>query len=326
MKALGAAVYPVFIGLVAALALNAPVKLLERSLFSSPKLKKWRRLLSVSSSLIVILGVLTLVGFLIAPEIAENIGPIGEKLSSLDSDSLKNYLKFLGPLAGNIEKLTEGAAEKLSELVPKAVDAFGRGVRLVLNFLIGLVFGVLIVINKEKLAREFSRLARYFFGEERAVKITAGVALASDKFSKFLGGQLLEALIFGVIVYLVMLIFKIPYAAIVALLMALGNLVPMIGGYVAGAAAFIVVFTASVEKALVFVAIILILQQVEQFTTYPLIVGRYVGISSFWILFAVVVGGGLFGFWGLVLGVPAVAFIDNFFKVMSDRKLGKIKA
>ena len=83
---------------------------------------------------------------------------------------------------------------------------------------------------------------------------------------------------------------------------------------------FLVILTVNPKKALIFIIIILILQQVEQFTTYPIIVGKYVGLSSFLTLLSVVVGGGLFGFWGLILGVPIVAFLDNFIKVYIDAK------
>ncbi|MFA5450354.1 MAG: AI-2E family transporter [Clostridia bacterium] len=323
LKSIGNTIYPVFIGVVVALMLNAPVKLLEKSILSSPKVRKVKRLLSISITLAVIGGLIGLIYLIVSPEVVRSLDTLRQKLPDFSAESIKALMgdtPFFAGIAENLGRLLDGAAEYLADLLPAVADFLSDAVRTVINIFLGVVFGILIIFNKEQLVAEFTKVLKYFLGEIKARKTVAAFSLAADKFSRFLGGQALEAVLFGGICYLVFSAFRIPYAALAALIMGMGNLIPMLGGYIAGVLAFIFIFTASAEKAIIFVVIILILQQLEQITTYPIVVGRYVGISSFWVLFAVIVGGGLFGFWGLILGVPVVAFIDNFFKVMFNKK------
>lgn len=323
-QAIGKALYPVFIGIIIAFTINAPVKVFEKTVFSSKKLAKVRRLLSLTTTVVIFAGVITAIYFVVVPEIRRSIDTLAVRLPEFNAESLKEMLqnnKLLSYIAENVEKVIDQAAEKLNGLLPKAVDFVANTVKMIINIFLGIVFGGLIISNKEKLASQLGNLLLYFTDADRTKKIMAALSLAGDKFSKFLSGQLVEAIIFGVICYIVFLIFKIPYAVLAAFIMALGNLIPILGAYIAGGVVFIFVLTASVPKAIVFIIVIIVLQQIEQVTTYPVIVGKYVGISSFWILFAVIVGGSLFGFWGLLLSVPLVAFCDHFFKVVFDKKM-----
>lgn len=321
----GRALNPVFIGILFALILNAPVKLLEKTLLTSPKLKKIRRLLALVITLAVILGLGTLAGLLLVPEVIESVQAIIAKLPELKE---KGWSEFFGTdlptvITDNFDNILAQLTGGLQSFLPKALDVFQNTFKTITDFLIGLFMGILIIMSKEKLVGSLKRLILYFSDRETSQKTLASIAMATDKFSLFLAGQLLEAVIFGVMCFIVFSIFRLPYAALATVIMAISNLIPMVGGYIGGVIAFIFILSANPGKALVFVIIILVLQQVEQLTTYPLVVGKYVGLSAFWILFSVIVGGGLFGFWGLVLGVPAVAFIHQFFKVVYDIKMKK---
>lgn len=323
--AIGRALSPVFIGILVALVLNAPVKLLEKTLLASPKLKKVRRLGALLITLLVAGGVLTLAGFLLVPEIISSVNIIGEKLPSLEENGWSGFFGTKLPqfVTDNLDKLMAQLADGINNFLPQALDFLQSTLKTVTNMLLGLFMGVLIILSKEKLVEGIRRLLLYFTDEDKTKKTLASLAMATDKFSRFLAGQILEAFIFGVMCMIAFLIFKIPYAPLAAVIMAFANLIPMVGGYIGGVIAFLFIFSANPAKALVFVIVILVVQQIEQLTTYPVVVGKYVGLSSFWILFSVVVGGGLFGFWGLVLGVPVVAFAHQFFKVMYDLKMKK---
>jgi len=323
--AIGRALSPVFIGILVALVLNAPVKLLEKTLLSSPKLKKVRRLGSLAITLAVVGGVLTLAGFLLIPEIITSVNVIIEKLPGLEENGWSDVFGTKLPefLTNNLDKLMAQLTDGLENILPEALNFFKNTLKTLTDILLGLFMGILIIMSKEKLVEGLRRLLLYFTDEEKTKKTLASLAMATDKFSRFLAGQLLEAFIFGIMCLIAFFIFKIPYAPLAAVIMAFANLIPMVGGYIGGVIAFLFIFSASPAKALVFVIVILIVQQIEQLTTYPVVVGKYVGLSSFWILFSVIVGGGLFGFWGLMLGVPVVAFAHQFFKVMYDLKMKK---
>lgn len=321
---IGKALYPVFIGIIVALVINAPVKFIEKKFLR--KLKgglKVKRTISVVLTLFSFLGILVLIGFLTYPDIVRSVKELSDRLGGFDIEALNKIIAdstILSALGDNFKSIITEFAGKLSEILPEAVEFLTSTVSTVINVFLGLVFGVLIIMNKEKLVSQFYRVLRFKVSEINTKKTLAGIGLAGEKFSRFLSGQIVEAVIFGIAVYVTTLAFKIPYAALIALIMAVGNLIPMLGGYVSGAVAFVFILTASPDKALLFVIIIIVLQQIEQVTTYPLIVGRYVGIPAFWVLFSVVVFGGVFGFWGLVLGVPIVAFIDNFLKMLWSRR------
>lgn len=322
---IGKALYPVFIGILVALVLNAPVTLLEKTLLASPKLKKARRALSLTITLTVILGIAALAGFLIVPEVINSVQSILDRLPKLQENGWESFFgtRLPGFITNNLENILQEFTERLENTLPRALEALKSTLKSFTDVLIGLFMGILIIASKERLVEGVRKLILYFRGKEKTIKAMASLGMATEKFSLFLAGQLLEALIFGVMCFITFIIFKIPYAALATIIMAVSNLIPMLGGYIGGAISFIFIFSASPPKALVFIIVIIVLQQIEQLTTYPVVVGRYVGLSSFWMLFSVVVGGGLLGFWGLVLGVPIVAFFHHFFKVMYDIKMNK---
>lgn len=324
-RAIGRALNPVFIGILVALILNSPVKLLEKTIFSSHKLKKVRRFLSVGLTLLVFFGIAVLAGFLLIPEVVTSVQSIIGRLPELQENGWSEFFSTKMPdfITQNLDKIFSEITTGLKSFLPQALEAVKNTFRTVTDVLLGLFMGVLLIISKEKMVESLRKLVLYYSDKDKTKKTLASLSMATDKFSRFLAGQLLEATIFGVMCFIAFTIFRLPYAALATVIMAIGNLIPMVGGYIAGIISFIFIFSADPSKALIFVIIILVLQQIEQLTTYPVVVGKYVGLSSFWILFSVVVGGGLFGFWGLILGVPVVAFAHHFFKVMYDLKMNK---
>lgn len=308
-----AAVYPVFFGVLIALFLNAPVKILEKGLLSSPKIARFRRTLSLGITLIVIAGAAAGLVALVAPQIRQSVSGLGRALEDLKTDHSSAFGKALGAVIDEGGRILR---EKLPDLATLAID----GVKEAVSLFLGLAIGVMLAASKESVAGLMYTAAKKIAGEEKAALFRGALSAAADKFSKFLGGQVLEALIFGTASYLVFLVFKIPYPLLIALIVAVTNLIPTIGGYIGGALGAVAVLAADPAKVVAFIIIVLVLQQIEQVTTYPVIVGKYVGLKSFYVLLAVVVGGGLFGFWGLVLAVPVAAFAYNLATVLLDRK------
>lgn len=321
-QAVTEAAYPVFVGVVFALLLNAPLKFFEKTLLSSPKLNKFRRPLSLALTLVLFAGTAAAVAYLALPELKESFSKLEEGLKSFTEG---DALIFGNSVDGVLSKLVAEGEKFLSEKLPDIAEIAVNTLKEALYLFIGAALGVMMLASKESLAGSLYAIVDRMFDESKAALVKGALRAAADKFSRFLAGQAVEALIFGVACYLAFLAFKVPYALLVAVVVAVGNLVPMLGGYIGGAAGFLIVLTVSPGKALVFLAIVVVLQQIEQVTTYPAIVGKYVGLKSFYVLLAVVVGGGLFGFWGLVLGVPVAAFVYNLASVVLRRKPKEIK-
>lgn len=315
-SALAEAVYPVFVGGVFALFLNAPVKFAETTFLSRIKSLKARRALSLTLAITLIAGVAALMAALALPELKSSFSALEETLGAVR----EGETEFLGIRSDVISELVAKGEKFLAEKLPDVASFAVNTVKEAVYIFIGIALGTMAVASKESLAGGLYAVIDRCCDEGRAALVKGAVSAAADKFSRFLAGQAIEALIFGTACYLAFIAFKVPYALLVAVVVATGNLIPMLGGYIGGATGFLIVVTASPAKALVFIAIILVLQQIEQVTTYPAIVGKYVGLSSFYVLLAVVVGGGLFGFWGLVLGVPVAAFAYNLAVVLVRRK------
>ena len=314
---LGKAVYPVFVGVVFALFLNAPVKFMESTFLSSPKLGKFKRAISLTLTITLIAGIAVAAALLVVPELKESFTALEKGLDAVKEGETE---LFGGRADGILSEAVAKGEGFLREKLPDVVSFAINTVKEAVYIFIGVALGTMMVASKESLASGLYAVIDRCCEKQRAALIKGAVRAATDKFSRFLAGQAVEALIFGAACYLAFIAFKIPYALLVAVVVAAGNLIPMLGGYIGGGIGFLIVLTVSPGKALVFVAIILVLQQIEQVTTYPAIVGKYVGLTSFYVLLAVVVGGGLFGFWGLVLGVPVAAFVYNLAVVLVRRK------
>lgn len=135
------------------------------------------------------------------------------------------------------------------------------------------------------------------------------VSVGNVVFSKFLFGQIIEATFLGVVTLVGMLIMKLPYAPLISAVVFISNLVPMLGAYVAGFVGFVLISLVSLKSAVVFLVFEIILQQIENNLTYPYVVGNSLGLSGFATMASVLIGGSLFGFWGIMLGVPLTAVV-----------------
>lgn len=317
-------IYPLFFAVIVALVLSIPINIFENKIFKFKK-PQLNRGFSIFIVIFIALAMLAGICFLIIPEIVRSIEAIAEKLPEITKmpiDFFKN--SALGQnIAKSLEKVFKNISEKLQEYLPNLVKYLSNLALSIFNFIIGIFLAVLLISNKKTLLEQKGKMEKLFHLDtnDRYLKFSKFMALAKDKFSKFLSGQLLEALIFGTFVYIGCLILKMPYALLIAFIMAVSNLIPMLGGYIGGFLSFIFIFTVSLNQALIFIVFITVAQQIEQMTTYPIIVGKNVNLSSFWVLTAVIIGGGLFGFWGLVLSVPLVATLFDFFIPIDDKMI-----
>jgi predicted PurR-regulated permease PerM len=306
------ALTPLFIGIVFALILNIPMEYFSEKVFR--KLKKGRQGLSLFVSVALFAGFLTAFGFLLFPRLVESVKNVVERFQNgqaFQSPAQDGALSFI---YDNLNKLLSNFVNRLGDYLPRLMKIAEDALRILLNTLLGLIFAILILNNKEQLRRQIRKVIFSIAKKEKIKNVLDTLNMALEKFSRYMGGQLIEALILGFFTYTFMLILGLPLAPLIAFITALFNLVPIIGAYIGGGISALLIFSINPSQVLIFAIFIIILQQVEAMTTYPVIVGKYVGLSSFWILAAVVVGGGLFGFWGVFLSVPITAFFARIFE------------
>ncbi len=197
----------------------------------------------------------------------------------------------------------------LGSVVSNVTAGVAYVVKGVYNLIIGIIVSVYILGNVEGFSAGARRLAYSLFGIEGAEKIRDGLAFTDKTFMGFINGKLLDSAIIGLICYIVCAILNMPYALLVSVIVAITNIIPFFGPLIGAVPSTIIILMVSPMKALIFVAFIIILQQIDGNFIGPKILGNSIGINGFWVMFSIILGAGLFSFWGMLLGVPVFVLI-----------------
>jgi predicted PurR-regulated permease PerM len=193
--------------------------------------------------------------------------------------------------------------------------------REVINISVGVVISVYVLYHKEKFSLQSVKLIRAVLREKVAATLMRGIKFVDKTCGSFITSKLLDTFIVGVVCYLFMVIFRMPYAALISVLVGITNIIPFFGPFIGGVPSALLILLESPSKSVVFIIFIVILQQLDGNILFPLLQGNKIGLSGFWILFAILLFGGLFGFWGLMLGVPVFAVIYEAVRVFLRGRL-----
>ena len=326
---------PLIIGFVMAYVLNLIMVRLEKIYF--PKAKKrffavTRRPVCITLSILIILGIIAFVMALVIPALSDaitlfidNAGVAFGRLQAFlvkHEDFMPTITEYISNLDINWSEIGQNVVNILKGGI---TSVFGSTISFISNFfgvlvniLMGLIFAVYVLSAKEKLKAQFRRIGEHFFPKKMEA-LTHVYHVANKKFSSFIVGQFTEAIILGVLCALGMLILRLPYPAVVGVIVGFTALIPVMGAYIGGAVGFILVLTVSPIKAVIFVIYLVVLQQIETNLIYPKVVGTSIGLPGLWVFVAVIVGGGLFGIGGMLIGVPLLASVY----VLAKEKINK---
>lgn len=312
--------FPLVLGFFIAFVLNVPLSAIEKRLFKSQKkfVKKIKRPASIVLSIILITGIVTGVLWLVIPELVKTVQLLidifPDFLDRVISKGEKLYNKYpeIKSIVDVISQNRDEISGKLMEILQATAGGilgstftfitslFGG----VVNAVIGIIFGVYILANKESLKKNVKKVLRAWFPENQTAKLFHVCEVANDIFAKFVVGQFTEAIILGTLCMLGMLLFNFPYAGMVGALVGITALIPIVGAFIgAGVGAFMIMMDDPI-KAVLFIVYIVVLQQIEGNLIYPKVVGSSVGLPAMWVLAAVTVGGALAGIVGMLVGVP----------------------
>ena len=336
------ALKPMITGCIIAYIFNIIMKFFEKHFFpknTSRAVELTRRPICLVCSFAITIAIIILITYIVVPEIASAFGvlydeipPAFTKARDFALSKLKEYPEIQQQI-GSIEFDWASIAEKASKLLTSglagilssAVGIIGGLTSAVTNLVLGLIFAIYLLLRKDKLKRDANRIRRLWFSDGFNKKFSHVFHTANDTFQSFLVGQFIEAIILGTLCFIGMKILRLPYAAMSGTLVGVTAFIPIVGAFLgAGISAFIIL-TVDPMKALIFVIFLIILQQLEGNIIYPKVVGSSVGLPSIWTLAAVTVGGGLFGVFGMILGVPLAATLYklSFFRIESrEAELG----
>jgi predicted PurR-regulated permease PerM len=318
---------PFLLGGAMAFILNVPMRAIERGVFRGAA-GKVRRPLSLLLTLIAVIGVLVLASCVIGPGIGEAASSITAQIPYAiqrlqnQLEQLSAYLpqlqEYLGTLDFNWATISKRALEIAqawgSGLVNSGGVLIGGVVSGVSTFVIALIFSFYILLQKEKLSRQGRQVLYALLPERGADRALEILRLSERTFSSFLSGQCLEAVILGTLFVISMTIFRLPYALLVGVLISLTALIPIVGAFIGCAVGALLIAVTDPWKALLFIVLFLVLQQVEGNLIYPHVVGSSVGLPSIWVLAAVTLGGKLMGIVGMLFFIPLCSVFYALFR------------
>ena len=211
----------------------------------------------------------------------------------------------------------------ISNLIPVIGNFVVGATSSILNIIIGIIISIYILIDKEKFMALGKKIVYALCSKEKAKFILRLATQSNMTFSKFIGGKILDSFIIGVLTFLILTIFKMPYVLLISVIVGVTNIIPFFGPFIGGIPAAIIILFVSPIQALWFVIIIIVIQQIDGNIIGPKILGDSIGISAFWILFSLLVAAKFMGFVGMVVGVPLFAIFYSIIKEIIENKLSK---
>lgn len=322
-------IQPFIIGFILAFIFNIPMKFFEKKL--AKQNKKKRRVVSAILSVLLILLVLLLVVMVVVPQVIENVRTLIDNLPSIFAQAEKwlNYvfeeIRLSPDLLDKINEFQTRFAQTfistLTAWAPNIASGVSHITTSVINIFMGFVMAIYMIFSKDKLIRQVKKFAHALFNDQHYQYISEVVKLTGTTFENFLAGQLTESIIIGVLCYIGCMILDIPYASIAAIVIGFTNIIPYFGPIIGAVISSVLILFVSPVKALIFLVFSTLLQQFESNLIYPHVVGNSVGLSALWVLFAVSVGGGLFGIPGMVFGLPTFSVIYELLRRWTNYRL-----
>ena len=331
--------YPVILGAIIAFILNVPMSAIEKHLFKTPKNPKRQKLVeaikrpcSIILTILIAVGIIVLLLVLVIPSLAETISSLTENIPSIvkhisdeinGNKALSSLFKSLGvspdSLSTGMSDWLKGglsAIKNMDSPVSFASAVFSS----IIDFVLGIFFSIYILAQKETLKRQLKKVCSAFLPERASNRLSSIEKRSVDTFGRFLVGQSTDAALFGALCTLGCLAFGFPDPVLIGVVVAVSALVPLIGATIGMLIGFLLICVHSFSMAVGFVVFLLILMQIDANFIYPRIVGNSVGLPPVWVLFAVTVGGRMFGVLGMFLAVPICAIVYSAFsEIVNDR-------
>ena len=334
---------PFILGGAIAFVLNVPMNFVQRHLFKEERIRnrkvsqKLARPVSMVLVLIAVFGIVAIVMCILIPQLGETFANLGRSIQAFIPQlqewaaRLFNDNKEIMDTVNNLEfdwnKIMDTGINFFKSGAGSVVDSTITAAKSIVSglttFFIAFVFAIYILLQKEKLGVQAKKVLFAFVRRGRAEATVEVLSLTYNTFSSFLTGQCVEAVILGSMFAVSMTILKLPYALLVGMLIAFTALIPIFGAFIGCGVGAFLIFMVDPMKALIFVVLFLVLQQIEGNLIYPHVVGNSVGLPSIWVLAAVSIGGSLMGVVGMLIFIPIVSVVYALFREIVYLKLKK---
>jgi predicted PurR-regulated permease PerM len=340
---------PLIVGLCIAFVLNVPMRFFERRAFGvvtrrlpagTRGAKIWnaaKRPLSLIVTLLLVFGIVTFVIVMIVPNLKDTIAALIDKAPEYAhavGDWANGFLRNFGykgdvkavfgdhwkEIFGNVGKFLSGTG---SEIAASAVGVASGVFSTVGNAVFGFVFALYILLTKDRLGRQTHRLLKAYVGRRQLAWIFGVARVARRIFAKFVAGQCIEAAIIGSLTAIGSLFINAKLAVMLGVVVGFTAFIPVIGAFLGVIIGALLLVMTSPLQAFAFIIFVILLQQFENHVIYPKVVGRSIGLPGMWVLLAVLVGGSVYGIFGIIIGVPLTSVIYAMLRTGVRRRLRK---
>lgn len=328
---------PFIIGFAIAYVINFLVKFYEKNFLKLEYIrnlnKKAQKALIILLSYITTFLIISIIIKFLLPEVLKSIiGLVNDipfyitntnKLINETISSLSIEKQYLQIIIENFNNVIDHATRFITNLIPALAGFIGRTISSIWNVILGFIISIYLLKDKENLCALSKKITFGVFKETTANEIVSLVSRSNHTFGKFLIGKIIDSIIIGILTFLVLAIFKMPYTVLISVTVGITNIIPFFGPFIGAIPSFIIILFVSPIKALWFLIIILVIQQIDGNIIGPKILGDSVGVSAFWILFSILVFGKLMGVLGMVIGVPLFAISYSIVKGIIENRLRK---
>lgn len=337
---------PVFYGIVIAYVINIPMTKIEaflkRYIKSKSVFYKFIRTISMIISMLILALILFFVAFTILPELIKSVANIIINLANFINSAINNTDKLLSMVNIDIESVDNVKIEKImsdiglnyKNLINQAtswIGTIGNNIFGILNFfanklsrwLIGFMISIYFLSSKETFIRQLRVFAASIYPKEKLNNLYETCHQCNVIFKKFVGGQLVECFILGFLIYVALNLFSIPFSLLIATITALCALIPIFGAILSWIIGFLLILSIDPLKAIIFLFVYQVVQQIENNLIYPKVVGESVGLPAFWTLLSIIIFGGLYGILGMIIAVPLTACLYVIIKNKVNSHLNK---
>ena len=306
-----------------------------RRLFPKKGGQKLSRGLSVLLAELILVAILAGLVYLILPQLVDSIRMIYDNRNEY-YNTITRYLadfqvrhpeiyKYVGEslntVTGDINSWAERLLPTVTNYLTSLLESAYVVVRGIYNLIIGIIVSIYVLSDLEHFVAAVRRWTYSVFSVEFAEKLRDAIGFTDRTFMGFITGKLLDSAIIGMICYIVCAPLRMPYALLVSAIVGVTNIIPFFGPFIGAIPCAFIILMVDPLKCLIFIIFIILLQQLDGNIIGPKILGNSVGITGFWVLFSIVVGAGLFGFGGMLLGVPVFVVIYTFLNNRVESRL-----
>ncbi len=329
--------YPVIIGFVLAYLFNFFLEFFEnyllKSMFTKEKTKKLGRVIGLLLTYTLVLFLLYLFTKFVLPQLVASVVGLINDIPSYVTEISREIIRFTNEFDIQQEyyniiltkwnEFVNYIINFATGLLPKLGNITMGILSSIWNIVLGVIVSIYVLFEKERFLALSKKVTTGLFSERVRDKIFQLTRRADHIFGRFLSGKILDSTIVGILLFIVLTIFNMPYTLLISFIIGITNIIPFFGPFIGAIPSFFIILFVSPIQALWFLLIILVIQQVDGNIIGPYILGDSLGISAFWILFSLLVAGKLFGFIGMVIGVPLFVFIYSIIKDIVEYLLEK---